>query len=342
MNSLINQVYQLIAPRKIQISFQDISLSDEKVIIRPTHLSICAADQRYYMGSRPKEYLKKKLPMALIHEATGIVVHDRSGEFAAGDRVVLIPNTPGASDPYISENYMYSSRFRASGMDGFMQEYVEMDRDRILRCNGLDPIVASVFELISVAMHAVNTFLAEAHGHREVIGIWGDGNLAYMTALILRYKSKGSRIVVTGIDPYKLGFFSFADNVVLFDDMPDDQVFDHAFECVGGQGAESAIGQIIDHINPEGTVVLMGVSEQSVPISTRMVLEKGLRVVGRSRSGREDFLSAMDLLSGDPELQQRISTILSHVVSVSNIKEISETFEQDIKTPFKTIMEWNV
>ena len=38
--------------------------------------------------------LEKKLPMALIHEGIGEVVFDKTSEFKAGDKVVMIPNTP--------------------------------------------------------------------------------------------------------------------------------------------------------------------------------------------------------------------------------------------------------
>ena len=63
--------------------------------------------------------------MALIHEAIGEVVRDPSGNFKTGDLVVMVPNTPVEEDDIIAENYLRSSKFRASGFDGFMQEYVE-------------------------------------------------------------------------------------------------------------------------------------------------------------------------------------------------------------------------
>lgn len=50
---------------------------------------------------------------------------------------------------------------------------------------------------------------------------------------------------------------------------------DHAFECVGGAASQSAINQMIDYIQPEGTMSILGVSEYPVPINTRMILEKG-------------------------------------------------------------------
>ena len=58
----------------------------------------------------------------------------------------------------------------------------------------------------------------------------------------------------------------------------------------GRDSSGQAIDQIIERIEPEGTIAILGVSEDPVPILTRMVLEKGLRILGTSRSGREDFL----------------------------------------------------
>ena len=74
---MLNTIYRLTEPRKIEIEFNDIQMDDDHVIIRPTHLSICNADQRYYQGTRDPEVLAKKLPMALIHEGIGVVSCDK-------------------------------------------------------------------------------------------------------------------------------------------------------------------------------------------------------------------------------------------------------------------------
>lgn len=64
---MLNTVYQLVAPRKFEITYQNISLLDQDAIVRPAYLSICNADQRYYQGLREAKILQQKLPMALIH-----------------------------------------------------------------------------------------------------------------------------------------------------------------------------------------------------------------------------------------------------------------------------------
>lgn len=51
MQPMINAVYQLIAPRMIDVTYQEMHLSGSQVLIRPLYLSICHADQRYYQDA---------------------------------------------------------------------------------------------------------------------------------------------------------------------------------------------------------------------------------------------------------------------------------------------------
>lgn len=339
---MINKVYRLIAPKQITVEFEERSLDGEGIIVRPTRLSICAADQRYYTGTRGKEAMKKKLPMALIHEGVGEVIYDPKGEFKPGDTVVMIPNTPTQVDNIIAENYLRTSKFRASGYDGFMQQYVFMKRDRIIKYSNINHDVASFLELISVSAHSIDRFDRKAHKRRNKIGIWGDGNVGFITALILRKKFPESEIIVFGKNEEKLSFFSFVDETIQIDNIPDDLRVDHAFEAVGGKGSQYAIDQIIDYINPEGTIALLGVSENPVPINTRMVLEKGLTLVGSSRSGRVDFQEAVDFLEAHEDAQNQLQKLISAVIDVRGIEDIVRGFEHDLTTPFKTVLNWRV
>ena len=339
---MINKVYRLIAPKQITVEFEERSLDGEGIIVRPTRLSVCAADQRYYTGSRGKEAMKKKLPMALIHEGVGEVIYDPKGEFKPGDTVVMIPNTPTQTDNIIAENYLRTSKFRASGYDGFMQQYVFMKRDRIIKYENINHDVASFLELISVSAHSIDRFDKKAHDRRDVIGVWGDGSVGFITALILKKKFPQSKIVVFGKNEEKLNFFSFVDETIQIDNIPDDLRVDHAFEAVGGKGSQYAIDQIIDYINPEGTIALLGVSENPVPINTRMVLEKGLTLVGSSRSGRVDFQEGVDFLEAHEDAQNQLQKLISAVIDVRGIEDIIRGFEHDLTTPFKTVLNWRV
>ncbi|MDO5415006.1 MAG: ribitol-5-phosphate dehydrogenase [Bacillota bacterium] len=341
---MLNTIYRLIEPRKIEVEFNELDLSKDNVIVRPTHLSICNADQRYYQGKRDPEALAKKLPMALIHEGIGTVVYDGKGQFKEGQTVVMIPNTPVEKDSVIAENYLRSSKFRASGFDGFMQDNVAMDRDRLVELpEEIDKNVAAFIEIISVSHHAINRFESLSHGRKEHIAVWGDGNLAFITALQLRYKYPDAKLYVMGLVREKLSEFTFTDETYHIREIPEDIVIDHAFECVGGEGSPKAINQIIDYIKPEATISILGVSENPVPINTRMILEKGLRVFGSSRSGRKDFQDTVDMLTQHPEMVEHLKNIVGDVVLVKSIEDMHTAFEKDISKAYgKTIMLWNV
>lgn len=339
---MINKIYSLVATKQIVVQFEERSLDGDGIIVRPTRLSICAADQRYYTGTRGKEAMKKKLPMALIHEGVGEVVYDPKGEFKPGDTVVMIPNTPTEEDSVIAENYLTTSKFRASGYDGFMQQYVFMGRDRIIKYENINHDVASFLELLSVSAHSINKFIKRSHERKNTIGVWGDGNVGFITALILKKQFPESKIIVFGKNEEKLSFFSFVDETYQIDSIPEDLRVDHAFEAVGGKASEYAIDQIIDYINPEGSIAILGVSENPVPINTRMVLEKGLTIVGSSRSGRVDFQYAVDFLEAHPDAQNQLQKLISAVIDVNGMEDIVKAFEYDLTTPFKTVLNWKI
>lgn len=340
---MINAVYQLTAPRMIEVTYNELELDNENVLIRPSHLAICKADQRYYQGARSKAVLKKKLPMALIHECMAEVVYDPTGKMSPGDRVIAIPNTPTEDDDIIAENYRFSSKFRSSGFDGFLQDYVLMPHDRLVPISkDVNPDVAAFSELISVSMHIISRFDRIAHERRNKIGVWGDGNLGLITAVLLSNIYPDTDLYIFGRNADKLAYFSFAKETMHVDDMPDDLLLDHCFECVGGPGAENAINQMIDHINPEGTIALTGVTENNVAINTRMVLERGLRLFGSSRSGRDDFEKTVEFLENNKEGALLLENLVGDVFNVRSITDIHKAFDADLTHRIgKTILHWN-
>ena len=175
-----------------------------------------------------------------------------------------------------------------------------------------------------------------------MIGVWGDGNLGYITSLLLKYRLPESKVMVFGVNSYKLNDFSFADETYLVSEIPKDLQLNHAFECVGGGASSKAVNQIIDYIIPEGTISLLGVSEDFAPINTRMVLEKGLRLFGSSRSGRADYEGLLGLYKEYPEITAYLENIVGSQIEVRDVKDISRAFETDIhKLIGKTVMIWN-
>lgn len=341
---MLNTIYRLVSPRQIVATTVEEIIDMDSVVVRPLYLSICHADQRYYTGTRDKKVLRKKLPMALIHEGMGEVVRDETGQLKIGQRVIIVPNTPFEESKTIEENYLESSKFRSSGYDGLMQEYVVARRDRLVEV--LDEVpsnVAAYTELISVAMHSISNMERVKNIDKKVFGIWGDGNLGYITANLLRAKYPESEIVVIGKNEDKLNYFSFVSNTYTLDNLPDDLVVSHAFECVGGSGSKDAIEQIIRCIKPRGSIAIMGVSENPIEINTRLILEKGLTVCGTSRSGVKDFEDTIAFLAMHKKTRNRFENLIGMEKNIRNIDDIHKFFEDDIVNCWgKSVMRWKM
>ncbi|QBO35601.1 ribitol-5-phosphate dehydrogenase [Periweissella cryptocerci] len=341
---MLNHVYRLVSAKQFEVALIEENLKEGQVVVRPKLLSLCHADQRYYAFQRSPEVLAKKIPMALIHEGMGTVVESKSPEFNPGDEVIIVPTTPVEHSDTIAENYLPSSKFRSSGFDGLMQEYVISDAERVVKLpTDFDSEVAAFTEMISVGYQAATRLLRVAGPDRESVGIWGDGNVSYMTAAILHVLLPEMKIYVFGHHDYKLSYYSFATKTYVTDAIPDDLELSMAVEATGGNGSHDAISQIIDHIKPEGSVVLMGVSENEIPVNTRMILEKGLTLIGSSRSTKQDFEDVVKLLSGKDELLEEMRLLVSLKVPVTSVEDAIAAFEADNSNGWgKTIMEWKV
>jgi ribitol-5-phosphate 2-dehydrogenase len=354
---MINTIYRLKSPKIFEESFEEIEVSENEILIRPSHFSICKADQRYYRGERSFNILNKKLPMALIHEGIGEVVYSKSDKFSVGNIVVMIPNVLNGnnidkSNKIISGNYLKSSEFMSSDVDGFLKEYLVLKDDRVLKIpNSLNSsssssssimAVSSFIELLSVAVHGISRFKNISHSKKESIGVWGDGNMGYIVSLILKHFFPNSEIHVFGKDSEKSSFFSFVDKFHVIHELDENIAIDHAFECVGGENSQLAISQIINHINPEGSLILMGVSEYPVNIATRTILAKGLTLSGISRSEYDDFRIAINILNSEPKIVSYLANLIYSVVDVKSIDDLIRAFEEDHQHNFgKTVLLWN-
>ncbi len=341
---MIVQKIRLIDPKEFQVDHEEINLN-HNVIVRPLFLSICEADKRYYFGKRPEKILRQKLPMAIIHEGVGEVVYDSTGTYSVGQRVVMIPNTPTQISDRYNSNYDKTSKFRASGFDGFTQGFVEMDKDLLVKYDDLDMEIGSFIELFSVAMHSVCRFESQFTRSvlkNDIIGVWGNGNFGFMVSMILKEKFPCAKIHVFGTNKAKLDIFKFVDKTFNINDVDGTIKVDHAFECVGGTNAHNAIQQVIDCINPQGIISLLGVSEEKPQIETRMILEKGLILFGSSRSSKVDYEEAIKFLKEHPKYINYLKLLISEVIEVKCVDDLHRAFSHSSTNTYKTVMKWSI
>ena len=73
-----------------------------------------------------------------------------------------------------------------------------------------------------------------------------------------------------------------------------------------------------------------------------MVLEKGLTLLGNSRSNYDDFKKSVDLMEEYPDVCDYLSTIISEEVVVQSIDDMHRAFDDDLNNDFKTVMKWEI
>ena len=74
-----------------------------------------------------------------------------------------------------------------------------------------------------------------------------------------------------------------------------------------------------------------------------MILEKGLRFFGSSRSGVADFEKTVQMFKSNPEIVNYLGRIVNSVNTVRTLEDIKDAFEKDTRKAFgKTIMKWEI
>lgn len=326
--------YKVTSPGVLEQFIENLDYQD-KVLVSVERMAICKADIRYFLGNRDRYVLDHKYPLTPIHEAVGIVIKDPTGVFNPGDKVILIPNSIDSTlcptCPHqrcfyeeMGNNYCPFATFRSSNADGFLRKFYACEPNLLVKYSpNVDPSVAVYSELLSVANAACRRI---DFSKANKIAIFGDGIMAYVVYMVLRYIYKKD-LTIFGIDETKLAMFKEA-KAITFNDY-EDYPFDTLIECVGGKFSETAINQMIDIAQVGADLILMGVSEGGANINTRKVLEKGLNLKGITRSSRLDFETVAKALD-NKNLQEAIKPMVISETAIKSIHDIYHCYEADI------------
>ncbi|MBO7573949.1 MAG: alcohol dehydrogenase catalytic domain-containing protein [Bacilli bacterium] len=337
---MFSTVYKVTSPRVVEEFVDVVEDIESKVLVKVDVMAICKADIRYFLGAREKSVLEHKYPLAPIHEAVGHVVKDPTGTFKKGDKVILIPNSVDeryytdpenrrCQRPDLGENYYSKATFRSSTTDGFMREYYTASPDLLVKYGHVPANLAVFSELLSVASAALRRI-----NFNEVkkLALFGDGIMAYIVYIDLTQDHPELDLTVFGIDQNKLALFKDA-KTTTFEEYKGEK-FDTLIECVGGKFSEDAINNMISLAIPGADLILMGVSEDKVLVNTRVVLDKGLSLKGVTRSTREDFIHASNIIQ-DKKSQEKLSIMVLSENKINSVIDIYRCYEEEINNKTK-------
>jgi len=282
------------------------------VILRPIAAGICAGDMQHYGGRNPYT----KYPLVCGHEVCGVVTEIGPDVTRAkeGDLVVIEPvvgcghcHPCRHGKPNCCVNFCLIGLHRPGG-------YAELclaPEQNIHRVPpGLDPVVASFAEPLTIGIHACRRGEVSAGDYCLVLGA-GPIGLAILEVAKLR----GARVVVTDINEERLAFARELGAETL---KADDRLLATVLEQTNREGADvvieatgsvAAVQSTIDLVAPGGRVVIVGLVKKGVDVTLPGLdfTRKEVNLLG-SRNSVNCFPEAIEMLAGGALKYPRVAT----------------------------------
>lgn len=275
------------------------AIEPDQLELEVRRIGICGSDLHVYLGHHPTTHY----PVVQGHEVAGIVsrLGDRVTKFSIGDLVALKPQLScGVCAMCTSEREHICESLRVMGFQapGAGQERIAIEQSQAVRLPPTLPLDhAALVEPLAVTAHALGR-LGSAPANVLVIGAGPIGNLLGQLAAV-----RGARVLVADIVPMKLDVAAAAGLAVIdasrdeFEERVRDEFPggpDLVAECVG---SEAAIASAVRLAASGGAILVLGVHGRPATVAIGLVQDRELSVVGSLMYRREDYETAVEMLS---------------------------------------------
>lgn len=280
-------------------------LSHGEVLVRTKACGICGTDLHIWEGTG----YKPKLPHILGHEPAGVVAEVGEGVTSLKRGARVVPNiffTCGECFYCRTNRETLCTNFGGAlgvGIPGGYAEYFKAPARNLFKLPANVPFdVGSVIaDAVVTAVHAVRRRArVNPSDTVAVIGLGGVGQSVIQVA-----KRSGAAIIAVGRRSVRLRLAKKlgADHVVNSSTRNAAKVVK---SLTGGIGADVIIDNVgtkesltisIKSVRPGGRVVVIGESDDTIPLSTFRLCVNEIEIIGSRSGGRQDTIEAIDLVS---------------------------------------------
>jgi 2-desacetyl-2-hydroxyethyl bacteriochlorophyllide A dehydrogenase len=269
-----------------------------EALLRVRRVGICGTDLHIFQG-----HLDHRVPKGGVigHETFAEVVEaPRGSGFDAGDRVVVDPVVSCGTCRACRMGATYlCQKLKVRGVDvtGGMQEYWTVPVTQMLRVpDTLNDDQAAVIEPLAVATHDVDR-VGVKRGDRVLV--FGGGPIGALIAMVAR--GRGAEVVVVEINPYRIGLL---EELRLTTVGPDIDVHKFVETFTGGDGVDiafevtgnpAAARMVTDVVRVWGTVSIVAIHAEPIPINLYRMFERELTIHGARLYARRDWEEAIQL-----------------------------------------------
>lgn len=298
------------------------------VLIEVNRAGICGSDIHYWDLGQP-------VTLVMGHEFCGTVLDPGSRfDLKVGDRVTGLPISPcGKCEACLSNNPQYCPETwnAAVGLSltnpGAYAEKTTLRPDLVIKVpDSVSDEEGAMAEPMAVGLHAVN--LANIKEGDNVLVI-GAGIIGQISALLAKklgagYVAISETNLLRGEKAVKLGcadeYFDAKDEKFLENVLKHNPYgYDVVLDCCGNS---IAVTNAITCSKPNGCVVLVGVSLDSITIPSALVVTKELRLLGAIAYTKEEFETCIEMMA-DKEID-----MLKFVDDIIPLYEAQKAFER--------------
>jgi propanol-preferring alcohol dehydrogenase len=276
-----------------------------EVLIKVAACGVCHSDLHLAMGEWDLLKPITKLPVTLGHEVTGTIASVGEGvvDFGVGDRagVPWLHWTCGECEFCLMGRETLCSKQQVTGctVDGGFAEFIKAKASHIAKLpDNLSFEEAAPLLCAGLTVHsAMKKADVQAGQKVAVFGVGGLGHLAIQLA-----KARGAEVIAIDVadDKLELARECGADITV---NAATAQAYREIKKATGGgahvvlvtSGSRAAYEAALRSIRKAGTLAIVGMAPEPVPLSTVAMVSGEYRVVGSAVGSREDLRDVLQL-----------------------------------------------
>ncbi len=288
-----------------------------EVLIKVAACGVCHSDLHLAMGEWDLLRPITKLPLVLGHEVAGAVaaVGEGVSGFEIGDRVGApwLHWTCGECEFCLMERETLCSKQQVTGctVDGGFAEYVRAKASHIAKLpDNLSFEAAAPLLCAGLTVHsAMKKAGVQARQKVAIFGVGGLGHIAIQLA-----KARGAEVIAIDVAEDKLELARECGASLTINAMTS-QAHREIKKSTGGgahvvmvtSGSRGAYETALRSIRKAGTLAIVGMAPEPVPLSTVAMVSGEYRVVGSAVGSREELQEVLQLAAED-KVKCRVET----------------------------------
>lgn len=313
-------------PKELEVvEINEPKIDGKRVIFKVDACGICGSDIHYYMNGNPKG-------LVMGHEFSGTVIDcgDRK-DLKKGDKITGLPISPcGKCEACLSGNpqYCLNTWTEAVGLSltntGGYAEVSSCRSDMVVKVENITSLESCMVEPSAVSLHAIN--LADIKVGDKVL-IVGGGIIGLMAAEFAKLNG-ASEIALMETNPkrgekalkYKAvdRFYNALEEGII-KKLQQKGGFDKVIECCGNS---PAVSEAIMLVKPGGTIVLVGVSLESITIPSVLAVMREVKMQGAIAYTPQEFNKCLELID------KKIIDVEKYIDDVVPLEKANEAFNR--------------